>query len=282
MKITHICFVIIILAPAVITESIRCRRLCAFTQRPINGSIPLDGCTAINKNNSQCSVYVEINQQKLNTLGRLGIQGCTNDYQRQVNTIVKFNSSFSIIRYACMTDDCDVDFLDQQFPLLDDFSHINAALIEQSVTNLIFDSNSNASDIDCGKNVFCPAGELCQATFEFETNSTSVNIPDTYDASVSCFKTSKDYYFVNITQIYSSTDAATTEMTIRCNIPNCASAQIANNIYSRISINRIILTNPFESLNDTNTCSQTGSTGTSLLLSSYGFIIFPIVVLLFS
>ncbi|CAF3592647.1 unnamed protein product [Rotaria sordida] len=221
MKFTRACFLLILLALVTISESLRCAQLCAFIRIPINGSIPVNNtCKFIERDNSQCSVLVEIDHQKRVATGRLGIERCDNTDIRRVETIVKLNSALlSIIQYTCKENGCDVDFLNHLFARVRDIPEVDTTSIKQNISDLVYNENVGISSINCTSYRSCQINDLCQAKFEIEDSLDDIFIQR--NENITCYNPSTDDYLLNIKQNYLPNNTQMTEMIFRCNLANC-------------------------------------------------------------
>jgi hypothetical protein len=283
MGFTQICFLIILMIPYITGQSLKCARLCAFIQFPFNSSISINACTTIEKNNSQCSVYVEIDHQKNLTTGRLSIEQCNTIPTRCMDTIVTLdNTLFTTIRYTCTENNCDVAFLNGLFSHLnglDEIPQINTTIIKENISDLIYNSTLKAYNISCSNSKLCLNSDFCEA------NVGIYNTPnDTFGAdneNPSCISRSRDRLLLNIKRNYGLNNTLTTEMIYRCNLPDCVDIQIAENIYARMQNYRLTPPANFSDVVSNENCTR-ASAGTSFLVLSNGLIIFTTMFLLSS
>jgi hypothetical protein len=275
MKLTQVYFLIFILTVVTISESLRCVRQCNFITFPINGTISVNSCTYIERNNSQCSLFVEINHQRRTATGYLSIEDCTNVPTYRIETQVRSNFAlYSTLRYTCMEDSCTSEFLETIFPL--NLNVVNTAIIEQELTELIYNPSSNLSNVSCTSTSTCSDKQICQANYMIK--NTSDIPPASLAGSSSCIKYSEKNYLLNIKQNCLSIEPQPTEMLIRCNLANCVNATTASDVYNLISEHFPLSHNC--SYTEAQTCMPKTSTGASFLTLSYGLIILITVVLL--
>ncbi|CAF0991917.1 unnamed protein product [Rotaria sp. Silwood1] len=162
-----------------ISQSLRCAQLCAFIRMPINGSIPVDdACEFITRSNSQCSVFVEINHEKREATGRLGMETCSETSIRRVDTIVKLDFSLlSIIRYTCKKNDCDIEFLNNLLERARNIPLVNRNLTEENIGDLIYNTTLGTSPTSCNSSAPpCSANEICEGQFDIEDISNDISI----------------------------------------------------------------------------------------------------------
>lgn len=276
MNFTQGCFFIVLTLVGIAESQFNCTKLCAFIQFPINGSISVDACTTIKQNYSQCSVYVEIDHQRRLATGRLGVEKCTTESTRRIDTIVTFDSSlFSIIRYTCMEDNCDTIFLYDLFPRLEQIPEINTTIIKENINDKIYNPNLGVHNISCSNGALCRDSNFCQG--DFTTNSTYNDF--TRNGNFACINRLRDRHLLNIKRNYASNNFSTTDIIYRCNLPDCIDKQIMSDLYTWIENITVVPPIDFPEINSNENCTR-ASTGTSFLVLSHGLIIFATIFLL--
>ncbi|CAF3280616.1 unnamed protein product [Rotaria sp. Silwood2] len=247
---------------------------------PIDDSIPAnDTCQFISRNNTQCSVFVEIDHIERVATGRFGVETCNNIPVRRLETIIKLDYSLlSIIRYTCKENYCDVNFLDHLLDRARLIPTMSRIIIEENTTE-IYNAQPGTTSIDCSSNSNSFCRDLCQGKFAVEDISGDISI--NLNGNITCHDRSRDDYLFNITQNYSSSDTVPTEMIFRCNRDSCINSTIVEQIYNFLKPNFINET--FDSFlpDSDEPCMPIISTATSFLFVSHGFIKLATIFLLF-
>jgi hypothetical protein len=112
MKLFDVFFLVITFCYVGTTQSLVCRRLCAFIGFSFNQTINVSSCSSNSLNGTSCSVWVSIDHQKDTISGQLGVTSSSSESAFRMDTRMTRKGGFiTTIQYRCDYDNCDVDFI---------------------------------------------------------------------------------------------------------------------------------------------------------------------------
>lgn len=280
MSVAQVCFTLFILGMVMVSESLRCAQSCLFIRMPIDRIIPTTSCKKLEKNNTQCSVQVEINHVDRIATGRLDIERCADISTQRVETIVTLKSTLiSIIRYTCKEDDCNVNFVENLFTFASQIPPVNINSTKKDVTDLIYSLTSDASSIECTDTRSCEQNRLCQADYEITDIWDSTSI--IFNSELTCISPLQDDYLINVRQMYSPDQSQTNNIFFRCNRNNCIGNQTTVQTILE-SLQPYFITDLFNSSNHSETCVETTSSAVSFLVLSRELTMLFVIISVFT